>query len=86
MAAVCTKRACPAPFGRYVKDSSRISSPIETPFVSWNHIIRQGYWCLPCCILDNVHSKMQTCSKLATREHICEWHNTHGRCGVDFNP
>ena len=60
---------------------------MEAPFVSWNHIMKQGFWCMPCCILDeNAHSKMKTCSAMSYAEDIRNQYNRHGRCGVEFNP
>ena len=60
---------------------------IETPFASWNHIMKQGYWCMPCCILDeNVHNKMKVCSEVRTRVDIRNQNQKHGRCGIEFNP
>ena len=60
---------------------------IEAPFVSFNHIIKQGYWCMPCCILDeNVHYKMKVCSEMESEEDIRNQNQKHGRCGIEFNP
>ena len=60
---------------------------IETPFVTWNHVIKQGYWCMPCCILeDNIHPKMKVCSSIPTHGDICKQHHIHGRCGIEFDP
>ena len=60
---------------------------IETPFVSWNHILKRGYWCMPCCILEeNNHSKMPVCSRIPSYEKVCKHNNIHGRCGIDFDP
>ena len=59
----------------------------KAPFVSWNHIIKQGFWCMPCCILDeNVHPKMKVCSSMPKEEDICKQQDAHGRCGIDFDP
>ena len=58
--------------------------------VSWRgliHKIKQGYWCMPCCYVDeNIHPKMKSCMSLPTPESICHQQNIHGRCGVEFNP
>ena len=65
------------------------SEPGEKPFVTWNHVIKQGLWCLPCCIIDldgNRHPKMNLCSSLPTKEEVCKQQNLHGCCGLDFNP
>ena len=60
---------------------------LETPFVSWNHILKLGYWCMPCCILEeNNHSKMPVCSRIPSYEKVCKHNNIHGRCGIDFDP
>ena len=60
---------------------------IETPVVSWNHIIKRGFWCIPCCILDeNIHPKMKVCSSMPNHEDICKQQNIHGRCGIEFDP
>ena len=60
----------------------------KAPFVSWIHFIKQGYWCMPCCILDleNNHPKMKTCSSMQTQEDICNQQSIHGRCGIEFDP
>ena len=98
-AAVCSKKTCgtlfclflrrgniPAP-GKKPVDAGKSTSVLEVPFVSWNHVIKTGYWCLPCCILtDNMHPKMQECSKLPTQEDICRQHQINGRCGIEFDP
>ena len=53
--------------------------------ISYLKIIRKGYWCMPCCILDeNVHPKMKVCSSLPTDEEICKQQESHGRCGIEF--
>ena len=63
------------------------SCVVEAPFVSWNHIMKQGYWCMPCCILeDNIDSKMKVCSAMPLEEDIRNQYNRHGRCGIEFNP
>ena len=60
---------------------------VEAPFVSWNPILKQGYWCMPCCILEeNNHSKMRVCSELSSPRDIRDQYNRHGRCGIEFNP
>lgn len=60
---------------------------VEAPFVSWDPLTKQGYWCMPCCILeDENHSKMKSCSEIPTEELVLRHHNTHGRCGIEFNP
>ena len=60
---------------------------VEAPFVSWDYIMNKGYWCMPCCILEeNNHSKMKTCSQIPTEELIRRHHNIHGRCGIEFHP
>ena len=60
---------------------------VEAPFVSWDPLTKQGYWCMPCCILeDDNHSKMKSCSEIPTEQLVLRHHNIHGRCGIDFNP
>ena len=60
---------------------------IEAPFVSWNHILRQGYLCIPCCILDqNVHDKMKACAAMPLTLDVRNQNQKHGRCGIEFNP
>ena len=77
MAAICTR-----PGGR-----GSGGATIETPFVSWNHFLRQGYWCMPCCILkENKHSKMKVCSELPSVKDLRNQNQKHGRCGIEFNP
>ena len=98
-AAVCSKKNCGELFCLFLRrgnlkapgqkpvEPGKATSVVEVPFVSWNHIIKSGYWCLPCCILaDNMHPKMQECSKLPTQEDICKQHNINGRCGIEFEP
>jgi len=97
MAATCSKGSCNTLFCQflmrgYVKKpgeapAKNAKSVIEAPFVSWNHVIKKGYWCMPCCILeDKVHAKMKVCSDMPTQEDICKQNNIHGRCGIEFNP
>ena len=63
------------------------SCVIEAPLVSWDHVIKEGYWCMPCCILEkDKHSKLNTCSAMPTIEDIRDQNRRHGRCGIDFNP
>jgi hypothetical protein len=93
MAAVCAKKSCGTLFCQFLRRGN-VKKPgdakiavIEAPFVSWNHIIKQGYWCMPCCILEeNVHAKMKTCSKMPHQDDICKQQNIHGRCGIEFDP
>ena len=100
MAAICDKRSCgtltfsvcpqlynrgqlPLPGER----PGSASSLVEVPYVSWNHIIKSGYWCMPCCILDEyVHPKIPVCSQIPTFEDVCNQNIIHGRCGIDFHP
>ena len=98
MAATCAKESCGTMWCAFLRrpnvsapgaDSTKqgVGSVIEAPYVSWNHIIKQGYWCMPCCILeDNVHPKMNVCSKMPQQEDICKQQNIHGRCGIEFDP
>jgi len=54
--------------------------------ISYVKITKKGYWCMPCCILDeNVHPKMKACSSLSSQQDICKQQERHGRCGVSFN-
>ena len=102
-AAICSKGSCGTLFCLFIRrgniaapgknpkpsagDAGAVGAVIEAPFVSWNHIIKQGYWCMPCCILeDNIHPKMSVCSSIPTQEEICKQHSKHGRCGIEFNP
>ena len=93
MAAICAKEACGTLFCQFLRRGN-VKKPgdakiavIEAPFVSWNHIIKQGYWCMPCCILEeNVHAKMKTCSQMPHQDDICKQQNIHGRCGIEFDP
>lgn len=99
-AAACSKESCGTLFCLFLrrgnieapgknpkKPSSSAGAVVETPFVSWNHIIKQGYWCMPCCILeDNIHPKMSVCSSIPSQEAICKQHSKYGRCGIEFNP
>ena len=76
MAAVCLKLG-----------STGKEAVIEAPFVSWNQIMKQGFWCMPCCFMDeNVHYKMKFCSAMPSGELIRNQNQKHGRCGIDFNP
>lgn len=98
-AAICSKDSCGTLFCMFLR-RGKITAPgkppqkaggdgavIEAPFVSWNHIIKTGYWCLPCCILEeNIHPKMSVCSLIPTQEKICQQNDKHGRCGIEFNP
>ena len=60
---------------------------VEAPFVSWNYIMKEGFWCMPCCILeDNIDSKMKVCYAMPLEEDIRNQYNRHGRCGIEFNP
>ena len=76
--------------GTELKIKGKPSTPfsaIEAHFVSLNHIIKQGYWCMPCCILEtNVHSKMPVCSSMSSQPVLCKQYDMHGRCGIDFDP
>lgn len=96
MAAVCAKEACGTLWCKFIR-RGMVKKPgdtpdgnaavVETPYVSWNHIIEQGYWCMPCCILeDNVHAKMQVCSAMPQQKDVCKQQRIHGRCGIEFNP
>ena len=92
MAAVCAKESCGTLFCKFVRRPN-VATPggdgavIEAPFASWNHIIEQGYWCMPCCILeDNIHAKMKACSAMPLQKDICKQQNIHGRCGIEFDP
>ena len=100
-AAICSKDSCGTLFCMFLRrghlpaegqdpvkaGSGGSGAVIEAPFVSWNHIIKQGYWCMPCCILeDNIHPKMSVCSSIPTYEEICKHHSKYGRCGIEFNP
>ena len=76
MAAICFKPG-----------STGDTTVIETPFVSWNHLLRQGYLCIPCCILDqNVHYKMKACDAMPLTVDVRNQNQKHGRCGIEFNP
>ena len=95
VAAVCDKDSCGTVFCYFYRRGNVVSPGQlpsmepgqKAPFVSWNHIMKQGYWCLPCCILEgNVHPKMAVCSSLSTQEKICEQYNRHGLCGIEFDP
>ena len=95
-ATVCSKESCGTFFCQFIRRGNLVepggkpvsaASDIEAPFVSWNHIIKRGYWCMPCCILrDNIHAKMKVCSDMPTQEKICQQQNIHGRCGIEFDP
>jgi len=95
MAAVCSQKACGTLFCQFLRRGNVVSpgtdpvkgSVIEAPFVSWNHIVKQGYWCMPCCILEeNMHAKMKLCSSMPEQAAICKQQNIHGRCGIEFDP
>ena len=92
LAATCVKTSCARPtidsctrtinFPEYKPESV-----IEAPYVSWNHVIKRGYWCMPVCILnENRHPKMALASSLPSHEDLCKQNAIHGRCGIDFNP
>ena len=91
MAACCTKTSCSRSTSAdsctrtiNFRDNGAV---IEVPFVSWYHIIKQGYWCIPGCILDDfVHPKMALISDMPTFADMCKQNAIHGRCGIDFNP
>ena len=103
MAATCSKEACGTLFCQFIfrgykkkpgnapdnapVDLKNPASVIEAPYVSWNHIIKAGYWCMPCCILpDDNHPKMKQCSEMPTQKDICKQNSIQGRCGIDFQP
>ena len=98
MAAVCAKESCGTLFCHFLRrpnvaapgkapPSGGAGAVVETPFASWNHVIKQGFWCMPCCILeDNIHAKMKVCSAMPSQEDICKQQNIHGRCGIEFDP
>ena len=69
------------------KPLARTESEIQKATTkSYLKITKRGYWCMPCCILDeNVHPKMKFCGSLSTDEAICKQQERHGRCGVTFN-
>ena len=91
---VCAKRACDRPTSvdtcrahEEYQSAKALGSLIEAPYVSWNHILKQGLWCMPVCILeDNIHPKMILASKIPTAQEMCKQYAIHGRCGIDFNP
>jgi len=97
-AAVCSKESCGTLFCLFLRrpnmeDPKKPAAQgskatvIETPIVSWNHIIKAGYWCMPCCILDDQkHAKMKLCSEMPTQEDICKQQDIQGRCGIEFDP
>ena len=97
MAAVCANESCSRPsvhsctrtinFRENRGANFKHVSVLEVPFASWNHIIKQGYWCIPGCILDgNVHPKMALISDMPSLDAMCKQYAIHGRCGIDFNP
>ena len=98
MAAVCDKRSCPRPtsadsctrtknFRENRRTNSMAGAVIVAPYVSWNHILKQGYWCIPVCILnENRYPKMALSSDMPTLGEICKQNDIHGRCGIDFYP
>ena len=101
VAGVCGKDSCGTLFCNFISRGNVVSPGQlpsnepgqKAPFVSWIHIIKQGYWCMPCCILEEnvdlgitVHPKMAVCSSMSTDEKICEQQNRHGRCGIEFDP
>ena len=91
MAAICSKASCGTPLVdtclNLHRETSLPYAVIETPHVSWNHALKRGFWCMPCCILeDNNHPKMKVCSEMPTQGDICKQNFIHGRCGIDFNP
>ena len=97
LAATCGKDACGTLFCNIFrrgfvespgKPIARTESEVrKAPIASYLKITKQGYWCMPCCILDeNVHPKMKVCSSLSTDEDICKQQEIHGRCGIEFHP
>ena len=93
MIAVCAKTVCVRPTSvdtcrtHEEYPETRPLAVIEQPYNGWNHIIKQGYWCIPACILeDNIHPKMIVASKMPTAQEMCKQYAIHGRCGIDFNP
>ena len=88
MAAVCSKTPCVRPTSvDSCSENLSHGAVVEAPYVSWNHILKQGYWCLPTCILeDNIHSKMAVISSLSSQRAMCKQYASHGRCGIDFHP
>ena len=95
LAATCGKDSCNTIFCQMIfrglvespgKPIVRTESEVrKAPIVSFLKITKQGYWCMPCCILDeNVHPKMKVCSSLPTDEEICKQQESHGRCGIEF--
>ena len=97
VAAICGKERCGTLFCNLLRRGNVAApgqlpvkswnEPGKAPFASWNHVITRGYWCMPCCILDdNVHPKMKACSAMPTAEDICKQQDLHGRCGIEFDP
>ena len=96
MTVVCAKRACVRPTSAdtcraYEEHQvARREAVIEytgwNP-AGWNHLMKQGYWCMPACLLeDNVHPKMILSNKMPDAQEMCKQYAIHGRCGIDFNP
>lgn len=84
LAAICSKDSCGTLFCLlYRRNDPEL---LKRGIVSWDHIIKQGYWCLPCCILENVHPEMSPCSAMRTEEDICKQRDLHGTCGIQFHP
>ena len=95
LAATCAKDGCNTLFCQMIfrglvespgKPLARSESEIRKATTkSYLKITKQGYWCMPCCILDeNVHPKMKVCSSFSTQKDICKQQYIHGRCGIEF--
>ena len=95
LAEICAKGACGTLFCNIIqrgfvespgKPIARTESEIQkATTISYLKITKVGYWCMPCCILDeNVHPKMKVCSSMPTQEDICKQQESHGRCGITF--
>ena len=88
----CNTLFCQMVFRGFVESPGkpivRTQSEIQkAPIASYLKITKLGYWCMPCCILDeNVHPKMKACSSMPTKEDICKQQESHGRCGIEFHP
>ena len=87
VASICGKSSCGTMFCQLIRRGN-VESPGQlpskepgkkAPFVSWNHIIKEGFWCMACCILDeNVHPKMKVWSSMERQDDIFKEQDAHG--------
>lgn len=84
LAAICARESCGTLFCLLLRRYDQ--ELLKRGIVSYNHVIKQGYWCMPCCILEeSIHPKMALCSSMPAQEDICKQQKLYGRCGIEFD-